>query len=128
MNFLFDNNLPPALVKALRLLDKRVSHVREVQELGAAAPDPLILDHAANWDYVLVTTDRAMRKTAHFQALIKARKLGVVFVRTGAARQIGSWEIAKLLVKAWDDIERFASSHHKPFMALVNHKGRVTRV
>lgn len=125
MTFLFDNNLAPALANALRLLGKSVAHVREIQELGGAAPDDLILDHAAQWGYVLITTDRAMRRTPHFQALVRTRQIGVVFLNTGGARQIGAWGIAKLVVKAWDDIERYAASHAKPFMALVQKNGRV---
>lgn len=125
MNFLFDNNLAPALAQALRLLGKPVSHVRDFQELGGAAPDSLILEYAANWDYVLVTRDSAMRRTPHFQALIRTRQLGVVFVQTGGARQLGAWEIAKLMVKSWDDVERHSSQHSRPFMALVQKNGRV---
>lgn len=43
MNFLFDNNLPAPLAEALRLLSKPVAHVRDITELGAAAPDDLIV-------------------------------------------------------------------------------------
>jgi len=127
VNFLFDNNLPAPLAEALRLLSKRVSHVRELSELGASAPDDLILDYAVRWDYIVVTRDTAMRREPHFQALLKAKKVGVVFVRTGAARQMQAWEIAKLIVKAWDDIERFAAAHPRPFIALVQRNGRVVK-
>ena len=98
MNFLFDNNLPVPLADALRLLNKPVVHVRGISELGAAAPDDLILDHAGAWNYTLVTRDRAMRKSPHFQALLRARKLGVIFVNTGNARQLNAWQIAQLIV------------------------------
>ena len=55
MNFLFDNNLPAPLADALRLLNKPVVHVRGISELGAAAPDDLILDYAVTWNYTVVT-------------------------------------------------------------------------
>ena len=128
MNFLFDNNLPAPLAEALRLLSKPVAHVRESSELGTAAPDALILDYAVRWDYLVVTRDRAMRRTPHFQALLRSKQLGVFFVNTGAARQLVAWEIAKLVVRAWDDIERFAGGHARPFLALVQRNGRVTKV
>ena len=60
MSFLFDNNLPPPLAEALRQLSKPVTHVREIGELGPAAPDDLILDYAASWNHVVVTRDRAI--------------------------------------------------------------------
>lgn len=128
MNFLFDNNLPAPLADALRLLSKPVVHVRGISELGAAAPDDLILDYAAAWDYTVVTRDRAMRKSPHFQALLRARKLGVIFVSAGNARQLNAWQIAQLIIKAWDDIEQFASTHARPFLALVQSNGRVIKL
>jgi predicted nuclease of predicted toxin-antitoxin system len=127
LTFLFDNNLPPALSDALRLLDKAVLHVRDVKDLGGAAPDDLILDYAATWGHVLVTRDRAMRQTPHFRALLGAKKLGVVFVSTGGSRQLNAWQIAKLLVKAWDEIERYAGTQRRAFICLVQQNGRVTQ-
>ena len=125
MNFLFDNNLPAPLADALRLLSKSVAHVRNIKELGPAAPDDLILDHALRWDYFVVTSDRAMRRSRHFQALLRERGLGVFFVNTGTARQLNSWQIAQLVIKAWDEMERFAERHGRPFLALVQRNGRV---
>lgn len=128
MSFLFDNNLPPALAEALRKLGKSVTHVAEIGDLGPAAPDDLILEHAVRWEHVLVTRDRAMRKTPHFRALLGTRNLGVFFLRAGTgARAMTGWEIAKLVVKAWDDMERFAASSPRPFLSLVQANGRVTR-
>lgn len=127
MNYLFDNNLPAPLADALRLLSKPVAHVREITELGPAAPDDLILDYAAKWDYAIITRDRAMRRAPHFQALLRAKRIGVFFVRTGNAKQLTAWEIAKLVVRAWDEIERFATRHPLPFLALVQRNARVIR-
>lgn len=128
MNFLFDNNLPAPLADALRLLNKPVAHVRGISELGAAAPDDLILDYAVAWDYTVVTRDRAMRKSPHFQALLRARKIGVVFVKTGNARQLNAWQIAQLIIRAWDDIEQFAASNVRPFLGLVQSNARVVKI
>ncbi|HEY0777681.1 MAG TPA: DUF5615 family PIN-like protein [Gemmatirosa sp.] len=127
MNFLFDNNMPAPLAAALRLLNKPVSHVRDLADLGAAAPDDLILDYALRWDYLVVTIDRAMRKTPHFRALLQAKGLGVFFVKTGGARQMNAWQIAQLVVKAWDAMEQHAAQHRRPFIALVQPNGRVLR-
>lgn len=128
MNYLFDNNLPAPLADALRLLSKPVVHVRNIRELGAAAPDDLILEYAVRWNYALMTSDNAMRRSPHFQALLRSKGLAVFFVNSGTARQLNGWQIAQLIVKAWDDIERFAQNHSLPFLALVKRNGRVIRV
>ena len=56
------------------------------------------------------------------------RLLGGDFIRAGSAAQMDAWQIAKLIVKAWDDIERFSASRSRPFMALIQRNGRVVRV
>lgn len=128
MTFLFDNNLPEPLAAALRLLSKSVVHVRNIKELGHGAPDEMILDHSVEWDYVVVTRDRAMRKSPHFQALLRSRKIAVVFVSTGGARQMTAWQIAQLIIKAWDGIENVVADHPRPMLALVQANGRVVRI
>ena len=125
MSFLFDNNLAPAIPQALRIFGRRTLHVQEVSELGGAAPDELILQHAGDWDHYLVTRDRALTKTPQYKALIGSRRIGVILVRTGSARSLDAWGIAKLMVKAWDDIEAFADGRQRPFMCLVQANGRV---
>jgi hypothetical protein len=75
-----------------------------------------------------MTRDRAMRKSPHFQALLRARKLGVIFVNTGNARQLNAWQIAQLIVRAWDDVEQFATAHPRPFLALVQSNARVIKL
>lgn len=85
------------------------------------------LDYAVRWGYLVVTIDRAMRKTPHFRALLQAKGLGVFFVKTGGARQMNAWQIAQLVVKAWDGMEQHAAQHRRPFIALVQPNGRVLR-
>jgi hypothetical protein len=70
----------------------------------------------------------ALCESRRIQALLRSRKLGVVFVNTGSARQFNAWQIAQLIVKAWDDIEQFAATHSRPFLALVQGNGRVIKI
>ena len=128
MKFLFDNDLPHSLATALRGLNQPVQHVRDIPELGAASPDDLNLSYCARRNFFLVTRDRAIMRTPQYRAIIKEEGIGVFFVDAGKARQLGAWEIAKLLIKAWDDIQRYASDHKPPFLALVKPNGRVLQL
>lgn len=125
MSYLFDNNIAPALADALKLLSKPVVHVRDISSLGAAAPDDAILDHAAQWGHVLVTRDRDLRHSAHYRAVLATRKLVVVFVNTGKARQLNAWQIAQLVVRGWDNLERFVATSKRPLIGLMQQNGRV---
>lgn len=125
MTYLFDNNLGQALATALRTLGKPTMHVREISELGGAAPDDLILQYAGQWNHVLMTRDRALTRTPQYRGIITAKQVGVVVYQAGKARQMGAWEITKLVVKSWDDMERFVASTSRPFIAFVSASGRI---
>lgn len=127
MKFLFDNDLPHGIATALRALNQPVQHVRDVPELGAAAPDDLNLSYAGRRGFALVTRDRAIKRTPQYRAIIEEERVGLFFVAAGKSRQLSGWELAKLLVKAWDDIVRFSEKNDPPFMALVQRNGRVVQ-
>jgi predicted nuclease of predicted toxin-antitoxin system len=50
VNFLFDENLPVVLARALHELGEPVRHVVDVPEPGKGATDPEIIPYAADWD------------------------------------------------------------------------------
>lgn len=64
MKFLFDEQLPPRVARALRQLGEPVSHVQDVAELGKGSPDDEILEYAGKRDYFLVTLGPADSKEA----------------------------------------------------------------
>lgn len=125
MKFLFDNDLPHPIARALRILGQPVQHVRDIPDLGPGSPDDLNLDYAGRRGFYLVTKDKAIKRTPQFRAIITEAKIGAFFVSTGKARQLSGWETAKLLIKAWDDIVRYANQHDAPFLMLVQRNGRV---
>ena len=84
MKFLFDNNLPHPIASALRILQKSVQHVRDIPELGAAAPDELILSYAGQRGFVLVTRNRGIHRTPQYRAIIKEARIKIV-LRSGSA-------------------------------------------
>jgi hypothetical protein len=128
VNFLFDNNLSHPLARALRLLSQPVTHVRDIEGLGPAAPDDLILNYAARRGYHVVTKDRQILRTPTFRAIITEEGVGVFFLYTGRARQLRAWEEAKLVVKAWDNVVHFAARNSPPFTASIQRNGQVRAI
>lgn len=92
------------LARALRLLNQPVTHVRDIEGLGPAAPDDLILNHAGSRGYFMVTKDRQILRTPAFRAIITEEDIGAFFLHVGKTKQLRAWEEAKLMVKAWDNI------------------------
>lgn len=77
MNFLFDENLPARIARALRELGEPVRHVIDVPELGKGATDAEMIPFAANWDYRLVSRDKAMLKPSQLKAVVHAEGVGM---------------------------------------------------
>jgi hypothetical protein len=125
MKFLFDNNMSHPLAKALRLLSQPVVHVRDLEGLGQAAPDDLILNYAASRGYFVVTKDRAILRTPQFRAIIEEEGIGFFLLRQGKARRLRAWDEAKLIIKAWDKTMAYAKDTQIPFVAEIQTSGAV---
>jgi hypothetical protein len=128
VKFLFDANMPPPLAAALRTLSKPVVHVREVPELGRAAPDDLIMRYAAANGYLVISRDLAQAEESWFKPTLLRVKAGYFLIRASKRRGVEPqfWELCKLVVKAWEDIERYGSEKSVPLLALVKANGRVS--
>jgi uncharacterized protein with PIN domain len=125
VNFLFDNNVSHPLARALRLLNQPVTHVRDIDGLGPAAPDDLVLNYAARRGYFVITKDRQILRTPAFRAIIAEEGVGIFILYVGRTKQLRAWEEAKLVVKAWDNVLLFAERNSPPFTAAIQRSGRV---
>ena len=128
MKLLFDNNMSHPLARALRLLSRPVTHVRDIDQLGGGATDDLILNYAASRGYCVLSKDAAIIRTPQFRAIIQEEGVGFFMLRQGRARKLRAWDEAKLVVKAFDNIERFADDTPRPFVAEIIRSGRVKRL
>ncbi|MEQ9401064.1 MAG: hypothetical protein RJQ04_17990 [Longimicrobiales bacterium] len=106
-------------------MNQPVTHVRDIEGLGPAAPDDLILNHAGSRGYFVVTKDRQILRTPAFRAIITEEGIGAFFLHVGRTKQLRAWEEAKLMVKAWDNVGRFAERNPVPFTATIQRNGQV---
>lgn len=122
MNFLFDENLPPPLARALRELGEPVRHVIDVPELGKGATDAEIVPFAAAWDYRLVSRDKAMLKPSQLKTVIHAEEVGYYLFRLGKARQPAKWELIQYVIKHWPAIVEHAHQNEPPYVMQIRRK------
>lgn len=120
MTFLFDENLSPRYVSALRALGKSVTHVNEVGELGRGAPDDQIIRYLDRWDYRLISSDKKIVRTPHLRALLHQHRVGAYFLQTKKKGQPDLWELFVTLVRFWPAIEDHASQTRPPFTMLIH--------
>lgn len=104
MNFLFDENLPPALARALYELGEPVRHVVDIEGLGKGATDPEVIPYASRWAYRLVSRDKSMAKPSQLKAAIHAEGVGLYLFRLGKARQPLRWDLIQNVIKHWPTI------------------------
>jgi hypothetical protein len=109
------------------MLGKPVAHVREVPELGPKAPDQLIMQYSAENGFLVVSRDLQQSDEPWFKPTLLSVRAGYFLVRASKRRGVEpqAWELCKLIVKAWEDMERYAGQRDVPFLALVKARGSV---
>ncbi len=76
----------------------------------------------------VVSRDLSQAEESWFKPTLLRSKAGYFLVRASKAKGVEplAWELAQLIVKCWDDVERYASEKSTPFIALIKRNGRVT--
>jgi len=82
-----------------------------------------MIPFAANWDYRLVSRDKAMLKPSQLKAVIHAEGVGMYLFRLGKARQPSKWELIQYVMKHWPAITAHASTTEPPYVMQVRRTG-----
>ena len=124
MTFLFDENISPAIVRALKELGKPVAYVTDVLPRGT--DDLTIFRKLGELEWILVTQDQNIKRKKHEREAMKQAMLGA-FIFTGRAeRDIDSMAI--LILKHFKQMENFAASTRRPFLFGISDKGSIDRL
>ena len=122
MTFLFDENISPAIVRALKELGKPVAYITDILPRGT--DDLTIFRKLSELDWILVTQDQNIKRKKHEREAMKQAMLGA-FIFTGRAeKDIDSMTI--LILKHFQQMESFASSTKRPFIFGISDKDRST--
>lgn len=110
MNFLIDNNLPPAIARALNELSKSDGHsvIALKDKFAANSPDlQWISELSREGGWAVVSQDKFTKGDAEKQAF---RECGLpVFCLAKQWGQMGYWQKAENLVRWWPAIMQQAS-------------------
>lgn len=109
MKFMLDENLPPALARALHELAKPSNEVMHLtQKFDRGIEDKQWMAAlASEGDWAVITFDTSMRVDPHVLRAWSESGLSVFFLRRGW-REIDIWQKASRLVKLWPQITSFA--------------------
>lgn len=105
MRFVFDENLPSSLPKAMAAVIRGHSFAHSTDLLGAGATDQaLFAALAADPLSVLVTQDRKQTRTAEIRAALRSSGVTVVFLAEGWMK-LSNVKRAELLFRWWPFLE-----------------------
>lgn len=127
MIFLFDENFPPSIAEALRLLEEGDCEYRHsVAEVGMGAKDEAVFVKASAEDWYLVTQDQRMSRRPAQRSQMLEYKLGV-FVFTGRAEK-SLRHIAAFVLNRTDAMIEQAANTRRPFIYGVTDKAKFNRL
>lgn len=112
--FLFDENSPHRLVRALRELGEAAFHVYDVGL--KQAPDETVLRYAGEREWCIVSSDRSILHNSHERAVLAQLSIGAFFLNDTIA---GTCKIARTIYRHWPEMKRIASAEPRPFLHLV---------
>jgi PIN like domain len=119
--FLFDANLPPGLVRALREeLGENAYHVGGLLQPGA--PDEEVLRYAGERAWCTVSADRRMLHRPNERAVISELGIGAFFLNDSVK---GFCTIVRAVMHNWPEMKRIAATQRPPFLYLVRPRNLV---
>ncbi len=105
-SFLLDENIPPQIAEALRIVSYDVYHVSTVSELGTGSTDPKIIEWCRKKQAILVTCDYKMRRIRIHGRLLKQTQVSAAFFRPPSRNTWTSKDLFRIIVRYLDHMEK----------------------
>ena len=115
VTFLFDENLPRRLARALREdLGEAAYHVYDV--LHPSTPDEDVLRYAGERVWCTLSSDRRILHRPSERAVISELGIGAFFLNDSVS---GFCTIVRTVLHNWPEMKRIAATQPRPFLYLV---------
>jgi predicted nuclease of predicted toxin-antitoxin system len=124
LTFLFDENISPAIVRALKELGKPVAYITDMLPRGT--DDLTIFAKLGQLEWILVTQDQHIKRKKHEREAMKQAKIGAFIFSGRAEKDIDTMTI--LILKHFRQMENFAGTTKPPFIFGISDKGSIDRL
>jgi hypothetical protein len=124
LTFVFDEDIPPGVVDALKAGGQAALHVTEVCPRGTADQEVFRTLGTVGW--YLVTADLAIARRPQQRAALVDEGIGAFFFTGRANRNPFEW--IQIVVRRWPAILAYAASHDRPFLCAVPDRGVLARL
>ena len=120
MKYMMDENTPPQIARGFKKFEKDVSNVKD--EFGEGLSDVDLAIRLKNDEWIFITRNYKIRKNKHEIKAFEDNKVSIFFM--DVTTQLDMWQMIKLLVKNWEDIEKISESANIPFAYTIQWKSK----
>jgi hypothetical protein len=124
LTFLFDENISPLIVNALKALGKPVAYITDILPRGT--DDLTIFAKLGQVGWFLVTQDQRIKRKKHEREAMKQAQIGAFIFMGRAERSVDDMMIQ--ILRHFAQMERFAQSTTRPFIFGISDKGSIDRL
>lgn len=124
MTLLFDENIPPGIVAALRHLNHDVTHVSEHHLRRTPDAEIFRLVAAQGWGFV--TRDKDIRRDPHQRAALREAGVGAFFYTGSSKRTLDEQTI--LILRTIGAMEALAQRTLPPYIFSVSDQAKIERI
>lgn len=125
MKFHFDENIPDRVISALSYLCIDHEIISTKIEFGQGTADEDFLPKIGKIGGILITQDFNMNRIKHQRELLISEKIGVFFIRPPKKSNFSFLDLARLVLKHWEDIEKIVSKRRPPFAYTITPVGKM---
>ncbi len=120
MKYMMDENTPPQIARGFKEFEKEVYNVKNV--FGEGLSDVDLAIRLKNDEWIFITRNYKIRKNKHEIKAFKDNKVSIFFM--DVTTQLDMWQMIKLLVKNWEEIEKISESANFSFGYRITWRGK----
>jgi len=134
MTFYIDENISPILAEAFNILQRELNDRSRygtitvssvLVEFGAGTIDEIWIPLAGQGDACIITQDYNIHKTRRQRELCEENELGMFYLRPPSKMGFIYWDMVKVLVAHWEQMNKIALRESRPFAYKITSKGKM---
>jgi len=135
MTFYIDENISTSLAEAFNILQQglnddfkkygTITVKSVVVEFGAGTEDEVWIPLAGKGYACIITQDYNIHKTKLQRELSQQHRLGMFYLRPPSKTGFKYWDMVKVLVTHWEQMNKIALRESRPFAYKITSKGKM---
>jgi len=134
MTFYIDENISPTLAEPFNILQRELNDrsrygsitvTSVIVEFGEGTADEIWIPLAGQGDACIITQDYNIHKKRRQRELCEENGLGMFYLRPPSKTGYKYWDMVKVLVTHWEQMNKIALRESRPFAYKITSKGKM---